>query len=93
MGLNIDKALFTIVMTGTDHTVVSRLVFSTLQGVLFIHPSVFHFQTVAIIYMNMWPASVSNKRSKSFLLMISTPDGIMLFWDLDTCYKLHAVYS
>lgn len=25
VGLNIDKALFTIVMTGTDHTVVSRL--------------------------------------------------------------------
>ena len=26
VGLNIDKALFTIVMTGTDHTVVSIIV-------------------------------------------------------------------
>ena len=26
VGLNIDKALFTIVMTGTDHTVVSTVV-------------------------------------------------------------------
>lgn len=29
VGLNIDKALFTIVMTGTDHTVVRKLLSKT----------------------------------------------------------------
>lgn len=40
VGLNIDKALFTIVMTGTDHTVVSRCFVEVMHspGTLFVIP-------------------------------------------------------